>query len=156
VTGGAQLAGARGPRATTARALSNLPGGGAEPLNDRQALAVEARAGGPDHGGFRAPGLGRGGCIAFRPGGSPFLEEQTLTTEITPLAGTGARLRQRLARARARLVAPQERGPAFWLVTVALAVLLPAPIALALVAARLRALAAARAAGGQDAAGAGA
>ena len=48
------------------------------------------------------------------------------------------RLDAALARMRDSIVSPSNRGWAFWLVTVLLGLLLPSPVAVALVVARLR------------------
>lgn len=57
---------------------------------------------------------------------------------VTALAHLRESLTRTLAWARDALAAPTHRGPAFWLVTVLLGLLLPAPVAVAVVAARLR------------------
>ncbi len=54
------------------------------------------------------------------------------------------RVREALARARRAIASPSSRGPAFWVVTLLLGLLLPAPLAVAVVAARLRSAGAAR------------
>jgi hypothetical protein len=56
-----------------------------------------------------------------------------------------ARVRRALARARTALASPSRRGPGFWLVTVLLGLVLPAPVALAVVVARFRRLGSAEA-----------
>ncbi len=62
-----------------------------------------------------------------------------------PAAGRStSRVREVLARARRAVASPSSRGPASWVVTLLLGVLLPAPLAVAGVAARLRSAGAAR------------
>ena len=56
-------------------------------------------------------------------------------------AGPGTamvRIRTALARARESIASPSDRGATFWLVTLLLGLLLPAPVAVAVVVARLR------------------
>lgn len=48
------------------------------------------------------------------------------------------RIRRALARVRESIAAPPGRGPSFWLVTLFLGLVLPVPVAVVVVAARLR------------------
>jgi hypothetical protein len=48
------------------------------------------------------------------------------------------RIRAALARVRESIASPSDRGPTFWLVTLLLGLLLPVPVAVVVVAARLR------------------
>ncbi len=48
------------------------------------------------------------------------------------------RIHTALARVRESIASPADRGPTFWLVTLLLGLLLPAPVAVAVVVARLR------------------